>query len=217
MTVKNTVVTAVVRQFGRPRGLVGRLAGWQMAHRPSNRRRNAWVVSVLDPRPGDRVLEVGFGPGLAVAEMSDRVGPTGHVYGIDHSEVMHRQATQRCASAVRDGRVTLVHGSVDALPATLDGPFDAVVSVNSFAFWADSARRLEDLRRRLVPGGRIAIASQARHPGVTRNPERAGREISQLLEDAGFTRPRVESLDLDPPVVCVLAAADGTDDGGQRA
>ena len=68
------------------------MAGWVMAHRVSNRRRNAWVVSLLDVRPGDRVLEIGFGPGLALAELSRRVGPTGRVYGIDHSEVMLRHA-----------------------------------------------------------------------------------------------------------------------------
>jgi ubiquinone/menaquinone biosynthesis C-methylase UbiE len=54
-----------------------------MAHRPSNRRRNRWVVSLLGIRPADQVLEIGFGPGLAIAELA-RAG-AGHVYGIDHS------------------------------------------------------------------------------------------------------------------------------------
>jgi hypothetical protein len=41
------VITQVVRQFGRPRGVTGRLAGWLMAYRGSNRQRNLWVVSLL--------------------------------------------------------------------------------------------------------------------------------------------------------------------------
>lgn len=58
-----------------------------MAHRRSNRRRNAWVVSLLDVQPADHVLEIGFGPGMAIAE-ARRIGPAGHVYGVDHSQVM---------------------------------------------------------------------------------------------------------------------------------
>jgi hypothetical protein len=41
-----------------------------MAHRPSNAQRNRWVVSLLDVQPTDRVLEIGFGPGIAIQELS---------------------------------------------------------------------------------------------------------------------------------------------------
>jgi len=85
MTVKRAVIAAIVGQFGHPRGTAGTIAGWVMAHRRSNRERNSWVVSLLDVQPSDRVLEIGFGPGLAIAELSRRVGDSGHVYGIDHS------------------------------------------------------------------------------------------------------------------------------------
>lgn len=82
----------VIGQFHHPRGRAGRAAGWEMAYRPSNRKRNRWAVSLLDVRPGEKVLEIGFGPGLAIAELSRRAGDTGHVHGIDHSDVMLRQA-----------------------------------------------------------------------------------------------------------------------------
>jgi ubiquinone/menaquinone biosynthesis C-methylase UbiE len=71
-----------------------------MAHRGSNRQRNLWVVSLLDVQPTDRVLEIGFGPGLAIAELARRA-TRGHIYGIDHSEVMVRQASKRNAAAIR--------------------------------------------------------------------------------------------------------------------
>jgi ubiquinone/menaquinone biosynthesis C-methylase UbiE len=71
-----------------------------MAHRPSNRQRNSWVVSLLDLRPADRVLEINFGPGLAIAELARRAGDSGHVYGIDHSDVMLPQAARRNAAAM---------------------------------------------------------------------------------------------------------------------
>src|SRR5215468_2804317 len=117
------MLKAVVAQFHHPHGTGGRLAGRVMAHRPSNRQRNRWVVSLLDVRPADRVLEIGFGPGLAIAELSRRVGDAGHVYGIDHSDVMLRQAARRNAAAIAAGRVTLSRASADQLPPALDGPF----------------------------------------------------------------------------------------------
>ncbi|MGI5283048.1 class I SAM-dependent methyltransferase [Nonomuraea polychroma] len=160
-------------------------------------------------RPTDRVLEIGFGPGLAIAELSRRVGASGHVYGVDRSDVMLRQATKRNAAAVQAGRVTLTLGSVEQLPPALDGPFDIILAVNSLGFWTAPAERLDDLRRRLTPGGRIAIVSQPRCPGATRSTSlEAARNITTLLQDAGFTKTRTETLDLDPPVVCVLAVND---------
>jgi SAM-dependent methyltransferase len=206
MSVKRAVIAALVRQGGHPRGVVGRITGWVMAHRSSNRQRNSWVVSLLNGQPTDRILEIGFGPGLAIAELSRRIGPSGHVYGIDHSDVMLRQATKRNAASIQAGRVTLTLGSVEHLPSALDGPFDVIFAVNSLGFWPAPAERLADLRRRLRPGGRIAIASQPRCPGATRSTSlHAAGEITNLLQAAGFTRTRTEILDLNPPVVCVLA------------
>ena len=196
----------VVGQAHRPRGTAGRVTAWEMAHRPSNRQRSRWAVSLLGVQPADQVLEIGFGPGLAVAALA-RAG-AGHVYGIDHSVVMLRQASRRNAAAIRAGRVTLINAPVDRLPAVLDGPFDAVLAVNSLGFWPAPTERLAELRRRLAAGGRIAIASQPRCPGATADTSRgAAREIEGLLRDAGFTQLSTRMLPLSPPVACVLAAA----------
>lgn len=194
----------MVRQFGNPRGIAGRMAGWVMAHRGSNRQRNRWVVGLLDVRPTDRVLEVGFGPGLAIGALANSV-PQGHVYGIDHSAVMVRQASRRNRAAIRAHRVTLIHAAVDALPS-FDEPLDAIVAVNSMKFWPDPAKQLHDLRRLLRPGGRVALAIQPRSAGATKETTaRAAREHEDLLTRAGFVQLRVEILDLNPPVACVLA------------
>lgn len=198
----------VLGQAHHPRGAAGRVAAWEMAHRPSNRQRSRWVVSLLSVQPADKVLEIGFGPGLAIAALA-RAG-AGHVYGIDHSDVMLRYASRRNATAIRDGRVTLIRASVDQVPAALDGPLDAILAVNSLGFWPAPADRLAELRRRLAPGGRIAIASQPRCPGATADTSRdAAREIEGLLAEAGFTHLSTQALPLSPPVACVLAASPG--------
>jgi SAM-dependent methyltransferase len=196
----------VIGQAPHPRGAAGRVVAWEMAYRPSNRQRSAWVVSLLGVRPADQVLEIGFGPGVAIAQLA-RAG-AGHVYGIDHSGVMLRQASRRNAAGIRAGRVTLVRASVDEIPPDLDGPFDAILAINALAFWPAPAQRLAELRQRLAPGGRIAIASQPRCPGATADTSRdAAREIEDLLRDAGFTHLSTETLPLSPPVACVLAAS----------
>src|SRR5580698_4383901 len=196
----------VIGQAHRPRGAAGRVTAWEMAHRPSNRQRNRWVVSLLDVQPADRVLEIGFGPGVAIAELA-RAG-AGHVYGIDHSAVMLRQASRRNATAIKAGRVTPLNASADQLPPALGGPFDVILAVNSLGFWPAPGERLVELRRWLAPGGRIAIASQPRCPGATADTSRgAAREIEDLLRDAGFSQVSSQTLPLSPPVICVLAAS----------
>jgi SAM-dependent methyltransferase len=198
----NTLQLWLVRQFGQPRGVVGRFVGWFMATRGSNVARSRWVVSLLDLQPTDRVLEIGFGPGVGIAEVARRAG---RVYGVDHSAVMVRQASRRNAAAVRAGRVSLVAASVDRLP-DFGEPLDVVFGVNTVGFWPSPAERLVELRGLLRPGGRIALASQPRCPGATaETTAAAGRELEELLRGAGFAEVRTEILDLDPPAACVLA------------
>ncbi len=193
----------VVSQFGRPRGILGRLAGAVMARRRSNVERSLWTVSLLDLRPGDRVLEIGFGPGVALAEACRRVGH-GVVVGIDHSQTMLRQAAGRNQRAIQEGRLRLVLGSVETLDPG-EGPFDKIFAVNSIAFWPQPVATLQMLRERLRPGGTIAITEQPRSRGADEAATRAaGRRIARQLEAAGFDRPRAETLALAVPASCVL-------------
>lgn len=203
MNLGSRVTAAVVAQFGRPTGFWGWGAGQLMVHRSSNRRRNAWAVSLLDVRRTDRVLEIGFGPGLAVLKLS-RIAQEGHVCGIDHSELMLRQATRRNVDGIRRGVVDLRLAAVDALPA-FGPPFDKVLTVNTMLFWSEPQTRLEELRRLLRPGGLIAVVHQPRGPGATDETSADnGREIAAALVRAKFTEVRVETLPMKPAVVCAL-------------
>jgi SAM-dependent methyltransferase len=109
MEARQRMIDAVMGQFGRPRGLAGILAGWEMTVRPSNRKRNLWAVDLLEVRPADRVLEIGFGPGVAIRALARRAS-AGFVYGIDHSEVYGPQPRGRWSgtgsSSVSDPRRT---------------------------------------------------------------------------------------------------------------
>jgi SAM-dependent methyltransferase len=174
-----------------------------MAHRPSNRQRNAWAVSLLDVRPDDRVLEIGFGPGLAIRELA-RLAGKGYVFGVDHSELMVRRARRLNAEALERGVVDLRLGSVESLPA-FDEPFDKILAVNAMMFWGEPVARIQALRRLLRSGGLIAVAHQPRGPGASDETAMAnGREIVAAMVQAGFSEVRVETMALKPAVVCVL-------------
>ncbi|WP_406638854.1 class I SAM-dependent methyltransferase [Amycolatopsis sp. WGS_07] len=155
-------------------------------------------MRLLDIQPAERVLELGCGPGVAVAALADRAAL---VVGVDHSEVVIRQARHRNRSAIRAGRVRLVCASVENLSLS-DGPFDAALAVNTLGMWPDPVARLRELARLLRPGGRVALVSQPRMPGVV--SASVVEELTGVLSEAGFTQLRTEILDLEPPAVCVL-------------
>ena len=158
---------------------------------------------MLDVRPDDHVLEIGCGPGLAILQLS-HIAREGYVCGLDHSELMLRQAAKRNAEGIRRGVVDLRLASVEALPM-FDAPFDKILAVNSAMFWREPGEQLARLRDLLRPGGSIAVAHQPRGPGVTdETSSERGREIVAHLTRAGFTEVRVEFLRLKPSVVCAL-------------
>ena len=179
------------RNFGDPRGVGGRIAAFVMAHRSSNVQRSRWAVGLLDLQPDDRVLEVGCGPGVALAAARKH---TPDVVGVDRSPVMVRQATRRSGA-------TVIESAAEDL-ATFDEPFDKALAVNTVGHWPDPAAGLEAVRRVMRPGGTIAVVSQPRGDKFADNDE-----VKRQLAEAGFTVAGVETLDLTPPVVCVLAIA----------
>ena len=204
MGTKQRLIDAVVRQFHDPTGPAGHVVGWIMGRRSSNVERSRWAVGLLDVQPAERVIELGCGPGVALAALAARA-TEGLVVGVDHSDVMIRQARRRNAAAVRDGRVRLITSPVERLHVT-DGPFHAALAVNTVAFWPDPAVRLREIEQLLRPGGRIALVSQPRCPGATDETSAAAAdELADLLASAGFESLRVETLPLNPPAVCVLA------------
>jgi ubiquinone/menaquinone biosynthesis C-methylase UbiE len=198
---------SLVKQFGRPQGLVGRLAGWSMAHRPSNKQRNRWTVDLLQLKPGEHVLEIGFGPGLALVHAAEQVGETGRVVGIDPSEVMVAHAQRRNRAAIAAGQMKLDLGYVERL-TKLEAQFDAIMAINTIGFWPDPTARLAELRERLRPGGRLAVTVQPRSPGATAaTSERVRRELEERFKITSFSRVASHWLPLKPPAVCVIGHA----------
>jgi len=116
-----------------------------------SRQRNA-TLQRLNLKPGERVVDVGCGPGFLCETMAEAVGPTGHVVGIDISNDLIDFATRRKNSDRIDYRV----GDATALPVG-DSQFDVVVSTQVIEYIADADVALREIARVLRPGGRAFI------------------------------------------------------------
>ena len=191
-------------QFRLPHGPLGVLAGRIMAKRSSNQERSAWTVSLLDLKPSDHVLELGYGPGLGLEAALPHLD-TGRLVGLDHSSTMRDMARRRLGPS--SDRVELLVGDAQALPAGI-GSFDKVFSCNVWLFWRDPVAVLTALRTHLAPGATMAVTHLPRHGGAGRAATmKAGATITGQLEQAGYHDIRQEVLDIEPvPAVCVLAS-----------
>ncbi|EFO81607.1 hypothetical protein OSCT_0537 [Oscillochloris trichoides DG-6] len=188
-------------QFGNPQGLAGRLAGWLMAL--TNRDLNTWAVDQLAVRPADHVLEIGFGPGLAVQALARRARH-GLVEGVDVSPLMVEQATRRNAAMVKAGRVRLQIGSVSTLPYA-ERSFDRVLAVNNVQFWSNLSDDLREVARVLRPAGTLAIVLQPRQAPSTADVLAVRDDLLIQLEAAGYRRVRSAVNPLAPmPAFAVL-------------
>ncbi len=194
-----------VRQFGTPSGPLGRLAGLVMAYRPSNRERNRRTVGLLDVRPEDHILEIGFGPGLTIEALA-ALAPRGRVVGLERSELMLRVARTRNARAIAEGRVELLLGSAESLPE-LPCRFDKALAVNVYMFWREPAAVLAGIRQVMTGGGTVALTLQPRLRGASdEGARRSGERMAASLREAGFTDVRVTILEMSPiDAACALA------------
>jgi len=187
MNIGNTLIEL----FKKPDGMLGILAGIIMASRSSNIERNEWTLGLLKLQPTDRVLEIGFGPGVAIKKASETV-TNGMIIGIDHSKVMLKQASKRNAIAIRKGTVILHLGTEESLP-TLNQSFNKIYSTNVVQFWRDPVEVFRQLRKMLTSDGIIATTYMPR----PLHEKQGGSQITaslivKQLTSAGFSDIRVE-------------------------
>lgn len=194
----------IVRQFHQPRGLLGSLAGMIMANRPSNIERNNRTVDLLDIQPDEHVLEIGFGPGLALRRISDGL-EGGRVVGLDHSATMLRQASRRNRKALAEGKIELHQTGIDQYKSS-NGLFDKVLAINVYIFWKNPVSVLEKIGGLMAPGGKIALTIQPRLKMVSDlDVHGMAERILNDLRQAGFERGHFEIFPLNPqPAVCAM-------------
>jgi demethylmenaquinone methyltransferase / 2-methoxy-6-polyprenyl-1,4-benzoquinol methylase len=171
------------------------------------------LVRAIDPRPGERILDVASGTGMVAFELAGRAACD--VLGLDQSPAMLARARERLAATpALSGRVAFLDGHAEELPFA-DGEFDALTFTYLLRYVDDREATMRELARVVKPGGRIGMVEF----GVpARRPLRAlwrlhtrlglpalGRLVSPAWVDVGrFLGPNIEQLYAAEPDLVAL-------------
>ena len=189
----------LAQQLRKPEGNLGEQVGEVMAKR--HMQAMAFTFEHLHVKPTDHVLEIGFGPGEAIAEAA-RLTPKGYVAGIDYSETMLRMAEKRNRRAIMQEHVALTLGDARRLPYE-DESFDVVFAMNVFHFWPVPLLELAECRRVLKKGGHI-LFYLTHHSGWMEGLSDSGfflkyesADVEKILTDASFQKVESRSITID--------------------
>jgi ubiquinone/menaquinone biosynthesis C-methylase UbiE len=120
---------------------------------------------VLDPRPGERILEIGPGTGYYTLELADWVGPDGTVEIFDLQQEFLDHTMRRAAEG-GVANVVPTQGDATALPYA-DDSIDALVLVAVLGEIPDQASAVGEIARVLKPGGRLVVGELFGDPHFT--------------------------------------------------
>jgi ubiquinone/menaquinone biosynthesis C-methylase UbiE len=166
-------------------------------------RRLAWVVDSLDVQPGDRLLEVGCGHGVAVSLICDKLAG-GRITAVDRSPKMIEMARKR--NEAHAEKVRFIVSTIEAADLG-DDVYDKAFAVHVAAL-EKPGDALDAVRQRLAPGGRLYLFSQAPSWKEADQPRRFGAELGGALEEAEFALEDVVVKDLGTAfAACVVARA----------
>ncbi len=197
MGVRDKLMAGMARQLRQPHGIRGRFTARGLNR--GNRNAVLAAVAATGLEPGQTAADIGFGGGVGLRPLLDRVGAGGHVHGVDFSDTMLAMSRRRFSTDIVAGRLTIHAGDLVDLPLP-DGSMDAVITVNTVYFVADLERTFGEIARVLRPTGRAVIGvgdptAMAKMPvtehGFTIRPI---DELVGLLRGAGFAEPRDERV-----------------------
>jgi arsenite methyltransferase len=174
------------------------------------------ILEKLKPVRGERIVDVGSGPGLLAAELADQVGDDGRIVAADSSSAMMRLAESRCSALTN---VEFVKCDATDL-AIDDANADAVTCTQLLLYVSDVSKAINEIFRILKPGGRVVIMETDWRSTVLHSNDEAKAEkiiecwdravpsprlparLRGLLRMAGFTSVKIDAI----PIISTSAA-----------
>ncbi len=198
----------IARQLAHPAGIP---SGWiaAMMNR-TNANVNKVTIQLLEIKPSDHVLEIGFGGGGALDGMAKSL-QSGRVCGIEISEAMLNRARKKFDKFISQGKMELKEGHSAKIPYE-NGFFDKVYSINCIYFWPDPIVDLKEIRRVLKVGGKVILSVRPKEVLEKFPPARHGFtiysdiQLQNLLHEAGFSDIKMEQRK-DEPLCATFAIA----------
>lgn len=167
-----------------------------------------WAADLVDRaalRPGERVLDVACDTGVVARVAAERVGSTGRVAALDINPGM--LAVARSLPAVTGAAIEWHEGSVFSLPFP-EAVFDVVLCQLGLQFFSDRPTALREVRRVLVPNGRLALNVFG---PIEHNP--ATHALANVLDrhvgPGASVAKRTEHVLADTAALCMLVAGAG--------
>jgi arsenite methyltransferase len=153
-SLRDRLLSTVAGQLGRPHGLLSPLVA-RLLNR-GNERAIAAAVESAETRRGSVAADIGFGGGVGLQLLLDRVGDDGVVHGIEIADDMLARARSRFGRDLQSGRLRLSSGSMTALPLD-DDSVDALITLNTVYFISELDAACAEVARVLRPGGRAVV------------------------------------------------------------
>jgi ubiquinone/menaquinone biosynthesis C-methylase UbiE len=182
-------------QFAKPTGFFGKLLAKGMARGHKDFYKN--TARVMNLRHDDKYLEIGFGSGLFIKKYVYNITK---IAGLDYSEDMVNLANYFNKNLVKSGKAEFKHGDVTSIPWG-DNEFSIIVAIETFFFWLEPKKALEEIFRVLMPGGRLFIEmgyntdDGLNHEKIVKKMNLklySSNEMSILLKSAGFSEIVIE-------------------------
>jgi ubiquinone/menaquinone biosynthesis C-methylase UbiE len=184
-------------------------------------------LEMLNPQPGEEVLEIGFGTGHSLIALARSVGPSGKVFGIDLSEKMVEISQKRADEEGLHERIELSCGDALHLPYELESLDGIFMSFTLELFdTPEIPLVLAECERVLKPGGRIVVIGMSRvlpeglvmevfewtHRHFPNYLDCRPILVRQALEDSGFQihDSKIMKMWISVEVVCGIRHASDT-------
>ena len=142
---------------------------------------NDSVVDLIDPMPGERVVDIGAGMGPGAMRAAKRGA---HVIAVEPTPFMRRVLKARRMVSRRRTGIEVVNGAAERIPAG-DRSIDAIWAVNTMHHWVDVERGVAEIARVLRPGGRVLLVDELFTDPSHPDHERFGSDHDD--EHHGFT------------------------------